>query len=166
MDTENVDTAQGEENQVHNGLTTCSKILAADNMTQSTSKSKSMGVVTEHLFGKEMAQNLFDKPPQALADHEFIEETKLATSDEINDLKDLRTEKEEESPEESAPEKTRPAKITALHVPRHMNRMTECSARDCGIYRPLFKFTACAGCQSAFYCNVTCQRKDWKFHSS
>lgn len=65
-------------------------------------------------------------------------------------------------------EKKRPEekKSKKVHMESSKNRMTKCSARDCGIYRPLFNFTACGGCQSAFYCNATCQRKDWKYHSS
>jgi hypothetical protein len=58
------------------------------------------------------------------------------------------------------------AKVKIVHMAPHMNRMTQCSGRDCEFCQPLFKFTACAGCQSVFYCNATCQRKDWKYHSS
>ena len=61
---------------------------------------------------------------------------------------------------------TEQKKAKKVHLESSKNRMTKCSARDCGIYRPLFNFTACAGCQSVFYCNATCQRNDWKYHSS
>mmetsp|Transcript_5792 Transcript_5792/g.11806 ORF Transcript_5792/g.11806 Transcript_5792/m.11806 type:complete len:698 (+) Transcript_5792:134-2227(+) len=54
----------------------------------------------------------------------------------------------------------------AIHLPRNMNRMTKCSSRSCEIIRPLFKFTACSGCRSVFYCDVICQRNDWKCHST